>query len=162
HDRPLGLAAGRPRLRRRGAASGSDLPRGLEGADGAPGALRARLREHAHGSVARGRAAPARSRVADDHRAHPPRARGRRPPARGPEALEGIVRIADHKNLEIAKDGLAMLAVTPLDLARKAIERFVNDPTTPRDRLELARGALQHHQQLAPKASKTTVSAVSL
>ncbi|HZU97424.1 MAG TPA: hypothetical protein VFF73_12055 [Planctomycetota bacterium] len=93
-------------------------------------------------------------------------AAGRRPlrrvlSARGAEALEGIVRIADHKNLEIAKDGLAMLAVTPLDAARKAIERFANDPTTPRDRLELAKGALAHHQQLAPKASKTTVSAVS-
>jgi hypothetical protein len=91
---------------------------------------------------------------------------GRRPlrrllSARGAEALEGIVRIADHRNLEIAKDGLAMLAVTPLEAAKKAIERFVNDPTTPRDRLELARGALQHHLQLAPKASKTTVSAVS-
>ncbi len=91
---------------------------------------------------------------------------GRRPlrrllSARGAEALEGIIRIADHKNLDIAKDGLAMLAVTPLDAARKAIERFASDPTTPRDRLELARGALQHHQQIAPKASKTTVSAVS-
>lgn len=93
-------------------------------------------------------------------------AAGRRPlrrllSLRGAEALEGIVRIADHRSLEIAKDGLAMLAVTPLEAARKAIERFVNDPTTPRDRLELARGALQHHQQLAPKASKTTVSHVS-
>ncbi|MEZ0228537.1 MAG: hypothetical protein ACAI25_07910 [Planctomycetota bacterium] len=93
-------------------------------------------------------------------------ATGRRPlrrllSARGAEALEGIVRIADHKNLEIAKDGLAMLAVTPLDAARKAIEKFVNDPTLPRDRLELARGALSHHQQIAPKQSKTTVSAVS-
>jgi len=91
---------------------------------------------------------------------------GRRPlrrllSARGAEALDSIVRIADHRSLDIAKDGLAMLAVTPLETARKAIERFVNDPTTPRDRLELAKGALQHHQQLAPKASKTTVSAVS-
>ncbi len=93
-------------------------------------------------------------------------AAGRRPlrrllSARGAEALDSIVRIADHKNLEIAKDGLAMLAVTPLEAARKAIERFVSDPTTPRDRLELAKGALSHHQQIAPKASKTTVSAVS-
>ncbi len=93
-------------------------------------------------------------------------AAGRRPmrrllSARGAEALEGIVRIADHKNLEVAKDGLAMLAVTPLEAARKAIEKFVHDPTMPRDRLELARGALQHHQQLAPKQSKTSVSAVS-
>jgi hypothetical protein len=77
---------------------------------------------------------------------------------RGAEALDAIIRLADHKTLEVAKDGLGMLALIPLEGARKALKRFVDDPTTPRDRLDLARNALAHAQAVAPKANKASLS----
>jgi hypothetical protein len=73
--------------------------------------------------------------------------------ARGGEALEAVMRLAEHRSLEVAKDGFAILAVIPLEKARQALERLSKDPATPRDRIELVRAAHEHALSLAGKKS---------
>lgn len=71
--------------------------------------------------------------------------------ARGGEALDAVIRLADHQAFDVAKDGLAILAVIPAEAARKALEKFAKDPTTPRDRLDMVKGAYEHALSLAGK-----------